>query len=78
MRSVSQSTTLSHSPYLLPAPKIAGLLPASVSNPPAPDLIVLRLEDKTPARRFPTPEELDLDIYSTFLRIAQRFAELRQ
>jgi hypothetical protein len=53
------------------------LLSARVSASPAPDLIILRPKDDLPVRPFPTPEELDFDIYSTFLRIAQRFVELR-
>jgi hypothetical protein len=78
MRSLSQTASFSHSPtLLLPAPKIAGLLPARISTSPTPDLIILRPERELPMRPFPTPAELDFDIYSTFLRIAQRFAELQ-
>lgn len=70
---VSQSALVSHSPYpLLSAPKIAGLLPATVSS----GYTILRPGDDQPVRNFPTPEELDLDIYGVFLRIAQRAARM--
>jgi hypothetical protein len=73
MHIVSQSASFSYSPpafLLLPAPKIAGLLPANV--PPAPEYTILRASDDDPVFDLPTPEEIDLDIYMTFLRIAQR------
>jgi hypothetical protein len=73
---VSQSASFSHSPplLLLPAPKIAGLLPATV--PPTPVYTILRPgEDDEPiGYDFPTPEEFDLDIYQTFARMAKRMA----
>jgi hypothetical protein len=74
MSIVSQFALFSHSPFpLLPAPKIAGLLPANVPKPP--EVTILRPgEDDPPVYEFPTPEEIDLDIYMTFLRIAQRAA----
>jgi hypothetical protein len=71
---VSQSASFSYSPafLLLPAPKIAGLLPATV--PPKPVYTILRPEDDKPVYDFPTPDEFDLDIYMTFLSLAKRMA----
>jgi hypothetical protein len=70
---VTQSTSIFYSPFpALPAPKIAGLLPSVVPTTE----VIFSSERKAPALSFPTPAELDLDIYTTFLRIAQRMAGL--
>jgi hypothetical protein len=75
MRIVSQPASFSHSPPfpLLPAPKIAGLLPASV--PPAPVYTILRASDDKPVFNIPTPEELYREMAMIFVRIAQRMED---
>lgn len=72
MRIVTQAASASYCPAfpLLSAPKIAGLLSASV--PPA---YTVHPASSFDMPHLPTPEEIDFDIYSTLHRVFVRLME---
>jgi hypothetical protein len=74
MQIVTQAASASYYPVfpLLAAPKIAGLLPARVTSDP---VVILHPAFSPYHPPFPTPEELDLDVYTTLHRVFTRLME---